>query len=48
LNDFATALAKSAKPVATQSFIKSKNNQTHIVSAAKIDRPHQPSAAQVS
>ena len=44
---FATALDKSVKPIVSESFTKSLNNQTHAANAAKIDRPHQ-SSAQVS
>jgi hypothetical protein len=48
LGVFATALDKSVNPIVSQGFTKSQNNRTHAVNAAKIDRFHQPSAAQVS
>jgi hypothetical protein len=48
LGAFETALNKSAKPIVSESFTKSLNNRTHAVNAAKINQPHQSSAAQVS
>ena len=44
---FTTARDTSVKPIVSESFPKSLNNQTHAANAAKIDRPDQ-SSAQVS